>query len=543
MANKRRSSNSSNKGSSKSSGGPKRGGKGGGKSSGGKGNRSSGGPKRGGSKRRGGTAISGGTAGSGGSSDRAPRSESTAERDTSDTMAPPARRSKRRRRSQSTVEPEVGMTLDIEIVDMAQGGIGLGFAGKTALFTPYVLPGEIVSAEIDSISGRSARALPTELKRASADRSKPPCPHFGIGRCWGCQWQHIDITAQPFIKQDVVVDQFQRFSRLPDAPMERALHPIVPAPRAWSYLSQMTFSRTDDGQWGLPRYDLRTSHPIDICLILHPDLLDIYQNLEIDYPSARQMQLIRGSDGATQVNFTLGDEDAPEITADFATSVNIILPDNEPVNLIGDSMVSYEIDDLTLRVTAGGAFRANIEQTASLVRGFRDLVPVTSADVVLDLYAGVGLFSAIVAPYVSGVTLVESYPPAVTDAETNLEAWDHIDIVEGNVEDVLPLLQAEYTLAIIDPPPRGITKAVYDTLLELRPARIVYLSSDPAQLGRFARDLFDAGYRLQHFMPFDIAPQTYYAEVLAVFTDGTTPREDEAAGKDTQASDDVEASL
>jgi 23S rRNA (uracil1939-C5)-methyltransferase len=133
------------------------------------------------------------------------------------------------------------------------------------------------------------------------------------------------------------------------------------------------------------------------------------------------------------------------------------------------------------------------------------------------LYAGVGVFSAFAAPNASLVTLVESYPPAVTDADENLNDLDNVDVIEGSVEDALESLDEAYDAAIVDPGSRGLSKDVIDGLVGTQAARIVYVSDDPASLARDAKRLVHQGYRLLVAQPLDFAPQTYYLETAALF--------------------------
>lgn len=94
---------------------------------------------------------------------------------------------------------------------------------------------------------------------------------------------------------------------------------------------------------------------------------------------------------------------------------------------------------------------------------------------------GVGLFSAFVADIADLVTLVDSYPPAVTDAETNLDVCDNADLIEVTVEDVLTELEETYDATILDPPASGLSVDAVDELAELRiPPRLVCVSGDPA---------------------------------------------------------------
>ena len=119
--------------------------------------------------------------------------------------------------------------IELDISDMAQGGRGLGWYQGKPVFVPYTLPGESITAEVTAERGNALVARGLRLKAASVDRVAPSCPHFGPGRCWGCQWQHIDYPAQLLLKQDVLADQLSRVGELPDSLIESALRPVLPA--------------------------------------------------------------------------------------------------------------------------------------------------------------------------------------------------------------------------------------------------------------------------------------------------------------------------
>jgi 23S rRNA (uracil1939-C5)-methyltransferase len=414
---------------------------------------------------------------------------------------------------------ETGDTFEIKMNAMANGGFALGIHNRRPTFIPYTIPGESLKARLLDSQEHVDFAQGVELLEVSTDRVFPECPHFGPNRCWGCQWQHIRYEAQILLKQDVLADQLYRIGQFEDAIVERALKSIIPSPQAWGYNYHMTFLRDAEGHFGFLKQDGRTILPIEVCHIIHPDLLSLFEMMDIDFAELKRLQLWRGSDGKTMLVLEMSSEDVPELRADFPTSVNVILPDNEPVSLVGDSAVYYEIAGRVFRMTAGGTFRANVPQVENLVQEVIRQLDVHEDDSVLDLYAGVGVFSAFMADKAGLVTLVESYPPMATDAEENLKDFENVDIIEGTVEDVLQsLLEAgeSYHAAVIDPPSRGLSKAAIDALITLNIPRLVYVSSDASSLARDAKQFAKHGYELRRVQPFDFSPQTYYVETVAL---------------------------
>lgn len=403
---------------------------------------------------------------------------------------------------------------------MAQGGFAIATHQGKRVFVPYTLPGESISAEISEDRGSLIFARGKDLYAASADRVSARCAHFGPGRCWACQFQHIDYQAQLLLKQDVLADQLSRVGKLPDSLINSVVRPLVPATEQWGYNHRLTLSRYSTGAWGLPRQAKGGIEALAECHTAHPDLMDTLAKLDVDYEQARRLTLQRGSDGHIMIIFYVDEEVAPSLHTDLPLSVNLILPDNSPINLIGDPYSTVVVADRAIRVTAGSYMRPNTSQIAVLAEEVMDALELSGSEQVLDLYAGVGLFSAVMAERAELISLVESYPPAANDAEFNLREFDHIDIVEGQVEAVLGDMAANaarYDVALVDPPSSGINSGTVDSLLELGLRRLVYVSGDPASLARDCRRVIDAGFQLQSVQPVDMAPQTFYITTVATF--------------------------
>jgi len=433
---------------------------------------------------------------------------------------PRGKHSKGEQGNTNSPSPKNNDTFEIKMKAMANGGFALGTYKRRSNFIPYTIPGETVRARVVEQEQHVDFAEGVELLEASADRVYPQCPHFGPGRCWGCQWQHIDYQAQLLLKQDVLADQLYRIGKFDELIIERVMRPVIASPEEWGYNSNMTMLRKNGG-FGFYQIDGRSIEIIDYCHVLHPDLQALYEMIDIDFADLKRLSLWRGSDGETMIILEMSSEDAPELKADFPTSVNIILPDNEPVNLVGDASVFYEVNNRLFRVTAGGSFRANLAQVSRLVSEVMDMLKVSENDSVLDLYAGVGVFSAFIAKQAGLVTLVESYPPMATDAEENLKDFDNVDIIEGSVEDVLEaLIEAGdiYEAAVIDPTSRGLSKDAMNSLLELNIPKLVYISSDASSFARDLRTLAKQGYTLQKVQALDFAPQTYYIDAVALLS-------------------------
>ncbi|MBN2306178.1 MAG: class I SAM-dependent RNA methyltransferase [Anaerolineae bacterium] len=405
-------------------------------------------------------------------------------------------------------------TFELRLDEMVHGGQALGRHQGRAIFTRYTIPGERILARITDDRERYAFAENVTLLESAPQRVTPRCPHFGPGLCGGCHFQHIDPAAQPGYKRDVVIDQLARIGGIPNP----VVHPTIASPDSWQYRVHATFHINAADELCFVGTDDTTLIPIEECHIIRPELLELADELNFeDIPELERVRLQVDSEGGLMVVLSTQGDEVPELAVDMPVSINFLLSDNEPVNLIGSSHARYTVRGRSFRVTAGGFFQVNLPQAETLVDLVLTILDLQGNETVLDLYAGVGLFTAFLAERASLVTSVESYPPAVTDADENLADLDNVDLVEGTVEAVLPNLDGPYDAVVLDPPRTGVDRRALDTLAALEPRRIVYVSCEPSTLARDAKRLIEKGYRLVSAQPVDMFPQTYHIECVAHF--------------------------
>lgn len=409
---------------------------------------------------------------------------------------------------------------EVVIETMAHGGSGLGrWRGKT-VFVPFTIPGEQVLAEPVREQDKYIIARGVQLLEASADRVYPACEGYLTASCVRCAWQHIDYPAQLLLKQDVLADQLERVGKLRPAELRAVLGPTLPSPVQWAYMHHVTYLTDEErGQrrLGLPAREGRRPVIDRECALIHPDLLALRAALDLDLEGIWRVRLMRGSDGGLMIVLSVQAEEAPELALDLPASVNLLLPDNEPVNLIGDTALKYSVNDRTVRVTVGGFVHANAAMIPVLANAAVDLLQPQPGDRVLDLYAGGGFYSSAIAPHVAEIALVESYPPSATDALVNLADFPHVQVIEGSVEGVVPQLGSAYDAAVVEPPNAGLSAEAIDALDGAGVRRLVYVSDDPATLARDARALARHGYRLTQARAIDLMPQTSFIDSIALF--------------------------
>ncbi len=411
------------------------------------------------------------------------------------------------------MQPMNPQTIDLELSAMAHGGSALGRHQGRVIFVPYTIPGERVRVEIVQDKERYAHARLLEVLNPSPDRVEPPCPHFGT--CGGCQWQHIAYQRQVALKSEIVADQLQRIGHV----QEPTVEPTLPAPQPWGYRNRLTFGVGANRTLGFQKLGSHEIVAIETCLIADPRLMALYDDLDLDLPGLTRLTLLAGSteDDLLMALETQGDK-APELSADFPISCVHLVGERIPVNLIGRNYVTFSVGGWDYRVSAGRFFQVNTALAGGLVDlALKGLDPGLD-DTVLDGYCGVGLFSLPLAERTGLVVAVETDPGATEDLILNMGDLDNIDVIQGPVEVVLPDLAEPLDGAVVDPPRSGVAVEVVDALVdeEKGPARLVYVSCDPATLARDVRRLMRGGYRLVEVQPVDLFPQTYHVETVAL---------------------------
>ncbi len=420
------------------------------------------------------------------------------------------------------------MRLHIEKLVYGGDGLGRDTEGR-AVFVPYVLPGEVVDV---AVTGERDGALKSQLvtvERASAARVTAGCRHFG--RCGGCQYQHAAYDAQLALKLSILRETLER-AGVRDQP-----EVIVHAGEPWGYRNRIRL-RVDRAEGRIRvGYNLRETReflPIEECPIAAPLLWRAAAALvELGRSTPIGTQWLRAT--AEVELFTTKDERSLQMTlllreqrsagfAAFCERLRAEIPE-----LVGAGAVvgrgredvtwsrgglSYVVDGSGYWVSRGGFFQVNRWMLEELVRV---VVAGRNGLRAWDLFAGVGLFSRVLAEGFTQVVAVEANALAVKDL-TAMKAGN----VRGFAGSVVDFLRSAAVgreppeLVVMDPPRAGVGREVCEILVRMQVPEIVYVSCDPTTLARDLRGMVDSGYNLAELHLVDLFPQTFHLETVAV---------------------------
>ncbi|MGV1008417.1 MAG: class I SAM-dependent RNA methyltransferase [Dermatophilaceae bacterium] len=392
----------------------------------------------------------------------------------------------------------VGELLDLQIGPVAHGGLFVARHEGRVVFVRHTLSGERVIARVTEggTDDRYLRADAVEVLTPSPHRVSAPCPYAVPGGCGGCDLQHVDLEHQRVLKGAVVTEAFRRVAGVD---VSVRVQPLPGATDGLGWRTRVGFAVGPDGRAGLRRHRSREVVALETCAIAHPAVL-------------RSGALQRRWRGVREVDVvTPGGQDAVVVAMRSRSAPSAPVPQvTERVRTAGWS------GELTL--SARGFWQVHPGAPATLVeRVLTDLAP-QPGERVLDLYAGVGLFTLALAAAVGvdgAVVAVEADPVAVGHGWRNAAAYPQVEYVGARVERIIQTL-GRADLVVLDPPRNGAGHEVMAALARVRPRAVAYVSCDPATLARDVRYAAESGYGLAALHAYDAFPMTHHVECVAL---------------------------
>jgi 23S rRNA (uracil1939-C5)-methyltransferase len=422
--------------------------------------------------------------------------------------------------------------MEVRIEKLVYGGDGLAHHDGHTVFVPLVLPGELVQIESFARKKKFIRGRLERVVEPSPDRVPGPCPHYG--RCGGCQYQHMPYEAQLRYKSEILRETLGRIGRIQwtGAIETQVSPPFGYRNRAQWKLRSNQKGATDSAGIGYFEMGSTTLCAVTECTILSPRLADTLARLRQMVSQAKVLGPIDeieafadSSDEKILLNLSAERLSVPPESIESAlreavpSVASILIQDRraDTFHLSGPGYLTYEAGGAQFRVGHLSFFQVNRFLVEPLVEA---VVGKTRGRLALDLFAGVGLFTVALAKQFERVIGVESNLAAAKDLENNLKESGGASPSSRNVtaEGFLSRWHETPDLVVIDPPRAGVETEALARLKKLAPARIHYVSCDPATLARDLAHLVgtnDANaYDIESINLFDIFPQTYHMEVL-----------------------------
>ena len=367
------------------------------------------------------------------------------------------------------------------------------------------MPGERVIARIYRYRRRRKQrvsGIVDTVLKPSSNRVTPKCGYNG--RCSGCQWQHVSYPAQLELKRNRIVNEFAKHESLQSVHVAETL----PAPSEFYYRNHARFTIRRGGQLGFSNRITRHFVRIDHCMLMAPTINEKVTEFQDRAAETTNMSVRVG------VN-----------TGDFLVQPTFQNPDIRIPS--GQTHYTERMGGTDLRIASPSFFQVNTEQAQNLINIVRSQLDLRSDQVLIDAYAGVGVFAILLAPYVGRAIAIEESASAVADGKSNAAETENVEFVQLKTEEALADLvdisglEKVPDAVILDPPRVGCHPEALESLLKLGPDRIAYVSCDPPSLARDLDILSRGCYLVSEVQPVDMFPQTYHVESVTTLTRAT----------------------
>ena len=274
-----------------------------------------------------------------------------------------------------------------------------------AVFVPFGLPGERVRVRLTEEKRNFARGELVEVLEASPQRIIPRCIHFGV--CGGCHYQNLPYEEQLLAKTEILRDQLIRIGKIENPPVQQ----MVACPNPWNYRNHVQFHLTKDGRLGYVGAGTTSAQgiiPISECHLPEASINSLWPQLEFEPEmNIERVSLRAGNDEDLMLVLESDSPEPPELEIEAGISVTHVYEDNAVV-IAGNDHIVIRVLDRDFRVSAASFFQVNTVMAEKMVHHLLANLPVSPSTTLLDVYCGVGLFSAFLAPKCKTVIGIES---------------------------------------------------------------------------------------------------------------------------------------
>ncbi|MFR6170003.1 MAG: 23S rRNA (uracil(1939)-C(5))-methyltransferase RlmD [Blautia sp.] len=441
----------------------------------------------------------------------------------------------------------------VKIEDMGHDGEGIGKAEGYTLFIKDTVIGDVVEAKIMKMKKNYGYARLVRVLEASKDRTEPKCP---VARaCGGCQLQFLTYEKQLEFKKKKVVGNLERIGGFSDISVEKVMGMENP----WRYRNKAQFpvGKDKDGNLITGFYAGRTHSIIpNTNCYLGVEVNEEILNAVLDYMKENHVEpydegtgkglvrhilirygfktkeimvclIINGRkipNAAGLVEKLKNISGMTSITLNVNTKRSNVILGNEILPLWGKEFITDYIGEVKYQISPLSFYQVNPVQTEKLYGTALEYAGLTGKETVWDLYCGIGTISLFLAQKAKKVYGVEIVPAAIEDARKNAElnGIENAEFFVGKAEEVLPAKYKEdgvyADVIVVDPPRKGCDGALIETMLSMKPERIVYVSCDSATLARDLKVLCEKEYQVKKVAVCDMFPGSVHVETVVLLS-------------------------
>lgn len=452
----------------------------------------------------------------------------------------------------------------VTIEDIGVNGEGIGKINGYTLFIKDAVIGDVVEAKIMKAKKNYGYARLMNIIQPSLYRVEPQCQF--AQKCGGCQIQEMSYEKQLEFKSHKVKENLERIGGFAPELLERVMEPIVGMDEPFYYRNKAQFPFGTDkegkpvtGFYAGRTHDIIANTDCALGVPMNKEILELilgfmkkYGVLSYDEKTGKGLVrhvLIRYGFTTKEVMVCLvvngksipyseelvGElrkvEGMTSITMSVNTKqTNVIMGESYKV-LWGQGFITDYIGEIKYQISPLSFYQVNPVQTEKLYRLALEYADLQGDETVWDLYCGIGTISLFLAQKAKKVYGVEIVPQAIEDAKNNakINGIENAEFYVGKAEEVLPGYYREYErenkgekgwadVIVVDPPRKGCEETLLETMVEMGPGKIVYVSCDSATLARDLRYLSEGGYEVERVRAVDQFPMTVHVETVVLLS-------------------------
>ena len=389
---------------------------------------------------------------------------------------------------------KTGDLVQVTIEKVAHGGHFIARHDGAVIFVRHAIPGEKCTIQITSTGSSFNRADVVSVEAPSEFRVQAPCSFAHRNGCGGCDFQHISVDHQRILKSDVIAEQFSRIAKM-DLRVE-----VEKVGESTHWRTRAITTTDRNGKLGFYKSRSHSIAPVTDCIIC-VDGMNFNEIASRDLKGDIRVEISASNTGERSIAL------APARGEEKARLTE------------GPAVLHENVLGRSLEVSQESFWQSHKKAPEVLTHAVLEFAQLKSGEHVLDLYGGVGLFSAAILEAVGPtghVDLIEGSKVATADAGRNFADFSNITIATGDVAKLLPRITAA-DVVVLDPPRDGAGKEAVAHIARLAPRAIVYVACDPAALARDTAYLADHSYSLVKVRAFDLFPMTHHIECVALY--------------------------
>ena len=447
---------------------------------------------------------------------------------------------------------EKGSVYTAVIDGYSSEGLGIARVNGAVVFVPHAVRGEEIDLRITKVMKTSCAGEIVKIHDPSPERMEPECPY--AGKCGGCAYRHLTYPEELWAKRQRVQDALTRIGGL-----ELTVEEILGAKNPEHYRNKSQYPVGADGSIGFFQARTHKVVPIRRCLIqteaadrTAQAVGEWMRRYKISaYDETTGKGLVRhvcvrvNRKGESLCCVVVNGNKVPRepelaayVTAAVPHTVGVLLNSNtrrgnvvlgdKYRTLFGRNYLMDTLCGLEFKLSMPSFYQVNRDQAEVLYGKALEFAGLTGNETVLDLYCGIGTITLCLAKAAKRVIGAEIVPPAIRDAKENA-LRNHVENAEffcGDAADIAAKLESDGLrpdVVTVDPPRKGLAPEVIASVAAMGPEKVVYVSCDPATLGRDVKIFREFGYEAKRAAAVDMFPGTAHVETVALLSRETNP--------------------